>query len=95
MIREIELGHVKAAVMLLNNFTDADWFQLACSSCDALCFPRGRISFENASGKIDRPLNGQVFFYAWVLYEGGSCECLSRERCVKLNDRCARIWERW
>ena len=64
MGREIEAGNVSAAIMLLNNFTDADWFQLAGSISTAICFPRGRICFENASGKVkDRPLNGQVFFY--------------------------------
>lgn len=63
MVREINIGNTTAAITLLNNFTDADWFQLACSICDAICFPRGRIYFENASGKTDRPLNGQVFFY--------------------------------
>lgn len=63
LVREIEIGNTTAAIALLNNFTDADWFQLACSVCAAICFPRGRIYFENASGKTDRPLNGQVFFY--------------------------------
>jgi hypothetical protein len=63
MIREVERKNVTAGIMLLNNFTDADWFHMACSACAAICFPRGRIYFENATGKIDRPLNGQVFFY--------------------------------
>jgi hypothetical protein len=63
LIREVKAGNVSAAVMLLNNFTDASWFQLAHSTCSAFCFPRRRIQFENASGKKDRPLNGQVFFY--------------------------------
>jgi phage N-6-adenine-methyltransferase len=63
MIHEVKSKRTTAAIMLLNNFTDADWFQLACSICAAICFPRGRIYFKNASGKIDRPLNGQAFFY--------------------------------
>jgi ParB family chromosome partitioning protein len=63
LIREIEAGTVSAAVMLLNNFTDASWFQLAQSRSSAFCFPRRRIHFENAPGKKDQPLNGQVFFY--------------------------------
>jgi ParB family chromosome partitioning protein len=63
LIREVEVGNLSAAIVLLNNFTDASWFQLAQSRSSAFCFPRGRIYFENASGKKDRPLNGQVFFY--------------------------------
>jgi phage N-6-adenine-methyltransferase len=64
LIHEFKVKNTTAAVMLLNNFTDAGWFQLACSACAAVCFPRGRISFTNAvTDKIDRPLNGQVFFY--------------------------------
>ena len=53
MVHEVETENVTAAIMLLNNFTDADWFQNACSVCAAICFPRGRIYFKNASGKID------------------------------------------
>lgn len=63
LVDEYQAAHVKAAILLVNNFTDSDWFQLACGACTAVCFPRDRIYFENASGKIDRPLNGQVFFY--------------------------------
>jgi len=63
LVTEVTAKRTTAAIMLLNNFTDADWFQHACSICDAVCFPRGRIYFENASGESDRPLNGQAFFY--------------------------------
>ena len=63
LIDEHQASHVGAAILLVNNFTDSDWFQNACGACAAMCFPRGRIYFKNASGKIDRPLNGQAFFY--------------------------------
>jgi DNA N-6-adenine-methyltransferase (Dam) len=63
LIHEVRTGNTTAAIMLLNNSTDAGWFHVAFSNCAAFCFPRKRIYFENASGKKDRPLNGQVFFY--------------------------------
>jgi phage N-6-adenine-methyltransferase len=63
MVLEVEAENVTAGIMLLPNFTDAGWFQAAFSICAAVCFLCGRIHFENASGKADRPLNGQVFFY--------------------------------
>jgi phage N-6-adenine-methyltransferase len=63
MIHEVKVGNTTAGIMLLNNFTDPGWFQVALSACSAVCFPRRRVYFENASGKKDRPLNGQVFFY--------------------------------
>jgi phage N-6-adenine-methyltransferase len=64
LLSEIKIKNTTAAIVLLNNFTDASWFHLACSACTAICFPRGRISFKNATlGEVNHPMNGQVFLY--------------------------------
>jgi hypothetical protein len=57
-----ELRDCKAAVYLVNNCTDAGWFQDCLHWCDAVCFPRGRIAFENAKGLGFATRQGQAIF---------------------------------
>lgn len=58
-----ELREATAAVYLVNNCTDAGWFQDCLHWCDAVCFPRGRIAFENANGVGFATRQGQAFFW--------------------------------
>ena len=52
-----------AAIMLVNNNTDAAWFHEAGEIAQAICFTRGRIGFLTDSGEQGSPLQGQAFFY--------------------------------
>lgn len=56
-------GEITAAIVLVNNATETDWFQTLAAHADALCFPRSRIRYWNASGTHDSPLQGQAFAY--------------------------------
>jgi ParB family chromosome partitioning protein len=63
MVAEVEAKHVDAAIMLTHNYTDSSWFHLAANACQAICFTRGRIKFEQADGTVAAPTQGQAFFY--------------------------------
>ena len=59
-----EGGAVTEAILLVNNATDTGWFQDIAPSADAICFVRGRISFNDATGEPkNKPLQGQMFLY--------------------------------
>jgi phage N-6-adenine-methyltransferase len=63
LISEVEAGRTKAAVALLNNSTDTEWFHRAAKSARAICFTRGRIRFEKPDREAASPLQGSAFFY--------------------------------
>jgi phage N-6-adenine-methyltransferase len=63
LVAEVEAGRVTAAVMLTNNSTDTDWFNVAIRACDGLCFTHGRINFTQPNGQEVLPTQGQAFFY--------------------------------
>lgn len=57
-------GDVTQAIVLVNNSTDANWFQQMADACSAICFTRGRVIFLNAEGQEEnRPLQGQALLY--------------------------------
>lgn len=55
---------VWAALVLVNNATDTNWFQHLAGSCHAICFPLGRIRFLDATGRPGTPLQGQALLYS-------------------------------
>jgi phage N-6-adenine-methyltransferase len=57
-------GSVTAAVLLVNNATDAAWFRGAVDFAEAMCCPTGRIKFIDETGEASgAPLQGQVLLY--------------------------------
>lgn len=62
-INEWRSGRVQSAIILTHNYTDTRWFHVLASECQAICFTKGRIAFENALGEKAAPTQGQVFFY--------------------------------
>jgi phage N-6-adenine-methyltransferase len=58
-----EDGSVTAAIVLVNNATETQWFQAMLSRASAVCFPKGRIKFWHNSRRQLNPLQGQAFLY--------------------------------
>lgn len=56
-------GRVPQAVLLTNNNTDTNWWQLAAMAASAICFTDRRIRFYNKAGEWSSPTNGQTFCY--------------------------------
>lgn len=57
-------GDISQAIVLVNNATDAGWFNLLAEQSAAICFTRGRIKFLNAEGEPENsPLQGQALLY--------------------------------
>lgn len=60
----VEVKHGSSGIVLVNNATETGWFQNLASVCSAICFPRGRIRYLDATGKPGgAPLQGQAFLY--------------------------------
>jgi DNA N-6-adenine-methyltransferase (Dam) len=74
LVTHHQAGDVTAAVLLVNNATDARWFQAAAKACAALCFPAGRVRFLDEQGNPGAPLQGQA-----ILYFGREVEGFVRE----------------
>lgn len=62
LVDEFSAGRVTAAITVVNNATDAEWFQRLLAQFPA-CFTRGRIRFYRVDRKPISPRLGQVFFY--------------------------------
>ena len=60
---EFDAGRVTAAVVLVNNGTDTQWFARLAASASALCLPTGRVRFLSPSGEKGAPLQGQAVVY--------------------------------
>jgi hypothetical protein len=58
----VESGKITAAILLVNNCTDTNWWHRAARLASAICFTAGRISFYKASGSQTQPTNGQNCF---------------------------------
>ena len=64
LVESYQSGDVTAACVLVNNATDTAWFALLSQCASAVCFPRGRVRFLDASGRpIGAPLQGQAVVY--------------------------------
>jgi hypothetical protein len=63
LIRELDAGRVTAAILLVNNSTDTDWFDVALRACVSVCFTHGRIHFNVPKGEPLMPTQGQAFLY--------------------------------
>ena len=64
LLSEISERRVEQAILLTNNATDTAWWQTAADMASAVCFTRGRIAFNDATGKpVNKPLQGQSFLY--------------------------------
>ncbi len=58
------MTEIKQAVVLVNNATETEWFQLFARHCRCICFPASRIRFIDKDGdQNNSPMQGQVFFY--------------------------------
>jgi phage N-6-adenine-methyltransferase len=63
LVTEFDAGRVQSAVVLTNNSTDTDWFDVAMRDCASICFTHGRIQFTVPNGDKVLPTQGQAFFY--------------------------------
>lgn len=63
-IEQYDKGAFDQAVVLMNSSTDTLWFHRLAGAANAVCFTKGRISFQDAGGKKSSGnTKGQVFFY--------------------------------
>lgn len=57
-------GEIASGIVLVNNGTETAWGQHLLAHAAAVCFPKGRIRFVDASGKPSgTPLQGQMIVY--------------------------------
>jgi hypothetical protein len=63
--KEMEAGHIKQAIVLINNCTDTKAFEAFSACASARAEPRKRIQFVSVEGRCNERRNtrGQVFFY--------------------------------
>lgn len=63
IIAEYESGRCEEAIMLTHNSTDTAWGNLLFKHADAMCFTKGRVKFESATGEKAATAMGQIFTY--------------------------------
>lgn len=64
VVAEYEAGNVSEAIVLVNNATETRAWQHMARTCTSICFPKGRIRYNDATGtQQNTPLQGQTFLY--------------------------------
>ena len=64
LCEELDAQRTTAAILLVNNATETDWFQRAFARADAVCFPDGKIHFVSATHDGHAgPCVGQALLY--------------------------------
>ena len=56
-------GAVSQAVLLVNAYSDVQWFHDAARAAAVVCFPRGRVKFLSPAGDRFMQMQSQAFFY--------------------------------
>lgn len=60
---EAERKNIRAAIVLVNNATETQWFMKLVRMSEAICFPVGRVKYWGPEGEKNTPLQGQAIAY--------------------------------
>jgi len=59
----VQAGSVTAAIAIVNNCTDTQWFRTLEDLAAAICLPTGRVRFWKPEQRTESPLQGQAVLY--------------------------------
>lgn len=62
--RAVTTGEVRAAIALVNNCTDTEWFATLAASASAFCFPSSRCRYWQPDRTTSTALQGQAVIYS-------------------------------